>query len=94
MKFHNSRTSHCRTFFLPNRLAEMTLNTLTTYKLKAKKVIEKEMVYVYTDNAPEFKSKLWETFFNENDIIHIPTLPPQTALQSSPLVYLLQWFTQ
>ena len=48
MKFHDSGTSHHRTFFLVNRLAETTLNALKTYKLKAEKVTGKEMVYVHT----------------------------------------------
>jgi hypothetical protein len=55
------------------------LTALKTYKLEAEKVTGKEMVYVCTDNAPEFKSKLWGMFFNENGIIHIPTAPYSSA---------------
>ena len=37
------------------------------------------MVYVRTDNTPEFKGDLWASFFNENGIIHIPTAPYSSA---------------
>jgi hypothetical protein len=83
MKFHDSGTSHRRTFFLANRLVETTLNALKIYKLEAERVTGKEMVYVHTDNTPEFRSNLWAGFFNENSIIHIPTAPYSSALNGT-----------
>jgi len=38
-------------------------------------VTREKMMYVRTDNAPEFKGNIWATFFNENGLIHIPTAP-------------------
>ena len=75
MKFHNSGTSHRHSFFLKDRLANTTLKALKTYKLESEKVTGKKMVYVCTNNAPEFKSNAWATFFNENGTIHVPTAP-------------------
>ena len=69
MKFHDSGTSHRHTFFLKNRLAETTLIALETHKLQSEKVTGNKVVYVCTDNAPEFKSDVWATFLNENGII-------------------------
>ena len=79
MKFHDSGTSHRRTFFLSNRLATTTLNSLESYKLESEKVTGQKMVYVRTDNAPEFKGTVWTTFFNKNGLIHIPTAPYSSA---------------
>jgi len=78
MKFHDSETSHWYSFFLKDRLANMTLEALKTYKLESEKVTGK-MVYVCTDNAPKFKSNAWAMFFNENGIIYVPTAPYSSA---------------
>jgi hypothetical protein len=75
MKFHDSGTSHRRTFFLKDRQAVTTLECLKTYKLESETVTREKMMYVRTDNAPEFKGNIWATFFNENGLIHIPTAP-------------------
>jgi len=79
MKFHDSGTSHQCTYFLKDRLANTTLEALKTYKLESERITGKKMVYICTDNAPEFKSGTWANFFNENGIIHIPTAPYSSA---------------
>ena len=33
------------------------------------------MIYIRSDNAPEFKSKLWEDFMRENGLTFVPTAP-------------------
>jgi hypothetical protein len=75
MKFHDSGTSHRKTFFLKDRLATTTLYTLISYKNVAEKVTGKKMIHIRTDNAPEFKSKLWEDFMHEHGLIFVPTAP-------------------
>jgi hypothetical protein len=56
MKFHDSRTSHQRTFFLKDRLANMMLNAIKTYKLESEKITGKTMIYengiIHTPMAP------------------------------------------
>ncbi|GLB45342.1 hypothetical protein LshimejAT787_2200050 [Lyophyllum shimeji] len=79
MKFHDNGSSHRRTFFLPNRLAETTLDALRTYKLESEKITGKVMVHIRTDNAPEFKSQLWTEFFREHGLIFVPTAPYSSA---------------
>jgi len=79
MKFHDSGTSHQCTFFLGDRHADTTVSALKTYKLESEKVTGEKMVFVCTDNAPEFKGVVWATFFNENGLIHIPTAPYSPA---------------
>jgi hypothetical protein len=79
MKFHDSGTSHRRSFFLKDRTVETMLNALKIYKLESEKVTGMKMVYVQTDNAPEFKGSIWATFLNDNGIIHIPTAPYSSA---------------
>jgi hypothetical protein len=75
MKFHDSGTSHCCTFFLKDRLANTTLDAIKTYKLESEKITGKTMTYVRTDNTPKFKGIIWANFFKENGIIHTPTAP-------------------
>lgn len=75
MKFHDNGSSHRKTFFLTNRLAETTLHALETYKLESKKITGKKMVFIRTDNAPEFKSKLWADYLKKNGLIFTPTAP-------------------
>jgi hypothetical protein len=79
MKFHDSRSSHWRTFFLENRQAETTLDCLRTYKPELEKITAKKMVYMRTDNVPEFKGNTWAAFFNETGLIHVPTAPYSSA---------------
>lgn len=73
MKFHDSATSHRQTYFLANRLAETTLSALKSYKLQSERITGKTMVYIRSDNAPEFKSKLWSQWFKELGLIFDPT---------------------
>jgi hypothetical protein len=79
MKFHDSGTFHQRIFFLKDRLVNMTLDTIKTYKLEFGKITEKAMIYVCMDNAPKFKSTIWVNFFKENGIIHMPMAPYSLA---------------
>ena len=75
MKFHNNGSSCRKTFFLDNRTAEMTLGVLKIYKLESGKVTGKLMVFIHTNNAPEFKGSLWAALFAENGLIMVPTAP-------------------
>jgi hypothetical protein len=75
MKFHDSGSSHRQSFFLKDRLATTTLYALTAYKNASEKITGKVMVHIRTDNAPEFKSKLWEDYMHENGLIFVPTAP-------------------
>ena len=75
MKFHDSGSSHRKSFFLKDRLAVTTLYALTTYKNGSEKVTGKKMIYIRSDNAPEFKSKLWEDYMRENGLTFVPTAP-------------------
>lgn len=75
MKFHDNGSSHRKTFFLTNRLAETTLHALDTYKLESEKITGKKMVIIRTDNAPEFKSKLWADYLKTSGLTFIPTAP-------------------
>ena len=71
------------------------LNTLKTYKLQLEKVTGKVMVYVQTDNAPEFKGSLWTGYFTENGLmIVLPhhTPPDPTELLNGQLEFLLVQF--
>jgi hypothetical protein len=50
MKFHDSGTSHRKTFFLKDRLATTTLYALISYKNVAEKVTGKQMIHIRTDD--------------------------------------------
>jgi hypothetical protein len=53
---------------------------LKTYKLESENITGQKMIYVHTNNVPEFKEIIWVTFLNDNSIIHIPTAPyPSTS---------------
>jgi hypothetical protein len=75
MKFHDSGSSHRRLFFLKDRTAKTVVNSLKIYKSQSESVTNKKMVYIHTDNTPEFSGSLWITFCNENGIVMVPTAP-------------------
>ena len=75
MKFHDSGSSRRRSFFLEDRTAETVVKSMKLYKSQSENVTGKRMVYIRTDNAPEFIGTLWTTFCNENGIILVPTAP-------------------
>ena len=75
MKFHDSGSSRRRSFFLKDRTADTVVNSLTLYKSQSESVTGRKMVYIRTDNAPEFSGSLWTTFCNENGIVMVPTAP-------------------
>jgi hypothetical protein len=75
MKFHDSGSSRRRSFFLKDRTANTVIDSLTLYKSQSESVTNRKMVYIRTDNAPEFSGSLWITFCNENGIIMVPTAP-------------------
>jgi hypothetical protein len=75
MKFHDSGSSHRRSFFLKDRTSNTVINSLNLYKSQSESVTGKKMIYIRTDNAPEFAGSPWITFCNENGIIMVPTAP-------------------
>jgi hypothetical protein len=75
MKFHDSGSSHRRSFFLKNRTADTVLDSLSLYKSQSESITSKRMVYIRTDNAPEFTGSLWTDFCKINGIIMVPTAP-------------------
>ena len=75
MKFHDNGSLCKQTFFIPNHTAKTTLTILKVYKLESEKITGKLMVFIHTNNAPKFKSKLWVAFFAENGLIMVLTAP-------------------
>ena len=75
LKFHDSGSSRCRSFFLKDQTAETVVNSLAIYKLQSENITGRKMVYIQTDNAQEFLGSLWTNFCNENGIMVVPTAP-------------------
>lgn len=74
MKFHDSGSSHRQSFFLKDRLTATTLYAFTIYKNVSEKITGK-VIHIRTNNAPEFKSQLWEDYMHVNGLIFVPTAP-------------------
>ena len=83
MKFYDRGSSYRQTFFLPNRQAETVLNTLKTYKAESEKMMGQLIVFIQTNNAPEFYSALWKDYFCEEGLIFDPTVPYSLASNST-----------
>lgn len=75
MKFHDSGSSHHRSFFLKECTADTIIQLLMLYKSQSESITGKKMVYICTNNTPEFSGSLWIAFCNENGIVLVPTAP-------------------
>ena len=68
-----------KSYFLEDRKAVTVLAVLKLYKGVAESVTGMRMVFIRTDNAPEFLSQIVQDWFKSVGIIHIPGPPYSSA---------------